>query len=378
MTLSDFQLGSLGVAGGTGLLNFGLGVANSILGSKAQSDANALNRELFFESQRFNEYMYDKNYNNQIKFWDMQNAYNSPYNQMQLYKKAGINPYLAVGNISSNAQNMSFSQTQSPSAPSQSAEFFPLSPMQDSLSEKLYDLDRYGADLDSIRSNTNLVNSEQQLSVLKRINQQIRNTHDDLELSILKDTRRAVISSIESQADSSYYQSLQSRLDYYFNEKTFDARLDETFSRAGLARFELQHLAPERIRQLRATTQQIFAEIGLTLEQTATQRHLTQSSRWRAAMDNFGYWMAQRLKPFTLKEREVMLDNLKNYGSRELKTNATPYDYEQWMYGVARDFLDSSNYFLSEELESRQAENGTTYRKKARGFSRRSRSSKRK
>lgn len=48
-------------------------------------------------SQKWNEKMYQRKYDDSIAFWNMQNAYNTPAAQMQRYKEAGLNPALMYG-----------------------------------------------------------------------------------------------------------------------------------------------------------------------------------------------------------------------------------------------------------------------------------------
>ena len=51
-------------------------------------ETNQMNYQLFQESNAFNEKMYHE-----------ANAYNTPSAQMQRYAEAGINPYIAAGNV---------------------------------------------------------------------------------------------------------------------------------------------------------------------------------------------------------------------------------------------------------------------------------------
>lgn len=78
--------GLLGGLGG-GLLSGGLGAISSIFSNNAQKKENERNRE-------FTEYMYDKQYDNNIKMWNMQNNYDLPKNQIERMKQAGLNPDL--------------------------------------------------------------------------------------------------------------------------------------------------------------------------------------------------------------------------------------------------------------------------------------------
>lgn len=52
-------------------------------------------------SQALNNQTQDRTNQFNVDFWNMQNAYNTPQAQMQRYLDAGINPYNALGNISS-------------------------------------------------------------------------------------------------------------------------------------------------------------------------------------------------------------------------------------------------------------------------------------
>lgn len=78
--------GMLGGLGG-GLISGGLGAIGSIFSNNAQKKENQRNRD-------FAEYMYDKQYDNNIKMWNMQNKYDLPKNQIERMKQAGLNPDL--------------------------------------------------------------------------------------------------------------------------------------------------------------------------------------------------------------------------------------------------------------------------------------------
>lgn len=49
------------------------------------------------KSRKFSEKMYDKQYRDNIAFWNMQNEYNTPEKQMERLRQAGLNPNLIYG-----------------------------------------------------------------------------------------------------------------------------------------------------------------------------------------------------------------------------------------------------------------------------------------
>lgn len=72
---------------GSGFLSGGLGAIGSIFSNNSQKKENQRNRE-------FTEYMYDRQYDNNIKLWNMQNKYDLPSAQKQRLLDAGLNPDL--------------------------------------------------------------------------------------------------------------------------------------------------------------------------------------------------------------------------------------------------------------------------------------------
>ena len=78
-------------------------LAGGAIGAFAQSSANKTQMKMFHEQMQFNRDMIRE-----------QNAYNTPAAQRARYEEAGINPYLALGNISSGSQQ---STMQAPNAP---------------------------------------------------------------------------------------------------------------------------------------------------------------------------------------------------------------------------------------------------------------------
>lgn len=50
-----------------------------------------------WRSRKWSEKMYQRQYDDMLKFWNMENQYNTPANQMARFKEAGLNPNLMFG-----------------------------------------------------------------------------------------------------------------------------------------------------------------------------------------------------------------------------------------------------------------------------------------
>lgn len=110
--MSVFESMANGLLGGLGggLISGGLGAISSIFSNKAQEKENERNRE-------FTEYMYDKQYDNKFKMWNVQNKYDLPSAQKQRLIDAGLNPDLMYsGKGVSPSPNLQAAVAGSPSA----------------------------------------------------------------------------------------------------------------------------------------------------------------------------------------------------------------------------------------------------------------------
>lgn len=79
---------------------------------------NQANKDIAHMANEHNEAMLDKQIQEEWDMWNAENEYNSPTAQMQRYADAGVNPYMAVGNVTSgNASSMSSPSAQPASVP---------------------------------------------------------------------------------------------------------------------------------------------------------------------------------------------------------------------------------------------------------------------
>lgn len=133
--IKDFAGGLVGaaapilgaIAGGPIGAGIGAGIGSlgsSLTQSQAISDANAGSMALAQYQNAFNMQMYEKQKQDSIEFWNMQNEYNSPKATMQRLVDAGLNPrgsglgqYANAGSLNSpSAQPAAGAQYRSPLA----------------------------------------------------------------------------------------------------------------------------------------------------------------------------------------------------------------------------------------------------------------------
>lgn len=101
-------LGALAIGGA--IASAVSGIANSATNRKNQKDANATNLQINRENNEANLNLAREQNEWNLAQWNRENTYNNPANQVGRYRQAGINPYMAMnqltnGNTSANLQS---------------------------------------------------------------------------------------------------------------------------------------------------------------------------------------------------------------------------------------------------------------------------------
>ena len=122
----DPILGSALISGASSLLG-------GLFGSGAQSSANRTNLQIARETNQMQYQMFQEQNAFNERMYNQMQQYNTPAAQMQRYQEAGINPYIAAGNVQSgNAQ--SALQSAQP-LPLHTAQVMPVDAFKDSFSQ---------------------------------------------------------------------------------------------------------------------------------------------------------------------------------------------------------------------------------------------------
>lgn len=229
MTLTE--AGATALSAGIG---FGSSVAGGFLGGLFNANQAKKNRA-------FQERMYDKQVEDNIKFWNMQNEYNLPSAQLQRLRDAGLNPLLMYGE--GGVQNVANSAVQSGQAPS-------------------------GA-----QASTNF-NTRVDFANLALLHAQIKNMEAD--------TQQKLASAEDTKAHQSW-QELETK----WNRESYNIRL------------ALQHGEYDKVRsEIRSLDGHLLNDTHLTMEQcrTMAQARIYEIKRFDLDADTIGTQLQQRWK----------------------------------------------------------------------------------
>lgn len=143
------------------LITSATGVLGNLLGNKSTRDQNR-------QSQKWSEEQYLKQRKDNIDFWNMQNAYNSPQAQMKRFEEAGLNKNLIYGQGSGgNAGSISSPQIKQ-------AEFRPstyegIGQSSANFINQMYDIEMKEAQIDNLRADNTVKLEESALKEAQRL-----------------------------------------------------------------------------------------------------------------------------------------------------------------------------------------------------------------
>lgn len=205
---------------------FPIALAGAVASFAGNAQNSASQQRMNDQSMYFSREMYERQKRDNIEFWNMQNAYNSPAAQMKRFQEANLNPHLIYGQGNSgNASPVTTPDVQSPQF--RSPEWGnAISGGGLTLMNAIYDLDIKAAQIDNLETqNTVLLQEElykraqikatmtaeerarfdlELESELRPISLEARKTalhktKTDIDLSINEDTRRAALNASNVQ-----------------------------------------------------------------------------------------------------------------------------------------------------------------------------------
>lgn len=125
----------------------GAGASAAGAGVNAYSTQNMNRRSMEFSKQ-----MYDRQFNDNLRLWHQQNAYNSPSAQMERLREAGLNPAMLYGGSGSAGQAGSISSPDVKQPEFRTPEWGNIALGAGSLINQMYDLDIKQAQVDNMRA----------------------------------------------------------------------------------------------------------------------------------------------------------------------------------------------------------------------------------
>lgn len=199
-----------------GLLSAGTNLTGSILGYKSnnknikfQQEQNALNRQM--ENER-----YWLQRRHALKDWATENAYNSPVEQMNRLRQAGLNPNLVYGKgadaTAGSIRSSGFDKISAEAPHNDPSWIRGISEMGGNISDsfqRIYDLKAKQAQIDNVNQNTALQQQEQifkQAGTAKTLQDTARSKFDLQQANELKDSviQQAKLNNEKTRADITY------------------------------------------------------------------------------------------------------------------------------------------------------------------------------
>lgn len=256
-----------------------IGAGSSVAGGFLNALSGTVNTGL---QLRHNKKLYEQQYRDNIDFWRMQNAYNTPQAQMQRFQDAGLNPALIYGQ--GNAGNASQITT-----PDQNPVEFRDPRVGDAFAAAgssladFFDFEIKQAQVDNLRAQNTVIQQDALLRGAQIMSTLTRNEKDKFDLGFKSEFRNI-------SADLMREQLRQMRT-------TTDVKLNEDVRRAALTAKTLEAAAQNLINS-KASYKSILLSQGKTAAET--ERTKAETARSRQSLQNM-------IQDGTLKELDIQL-----------------------------------------------------------------------
>ena len=280
--IDDALLGGLGVLGGS--------LIGGLFGSSGQKSANAANLQATRETNEQNYKMFQEQLGWTTEMWNKNNQYNTPIAQMKRYQDAGINPYMALDNISGGNADASSTPSPNPAvtpAPMQNT----MAPFAASLGNAIPSaLAAVSQSLSNREKATNLVYQDaRNQAEIKQLNSS----------GLLSDRQAAYYSAMEKRVGSLMPLEMQ-QMEKHLG--LTDAQINEVSAHAELLKlnamrqkYDLDYIAPAQLRK-------VNTEIWSLVEQVKNGRISASAAASQAAASMIGA-QAQHLDANTRKRQ---------------------------------------------------------------------------
>lgn len=238
---------------------------------------NQANLDIAQMNNEYNQKQLETQLKNQWDMWNAENAYNDPSKQMERFQNAGLNPYMAAGNVSSGNASSMTAPTPQPASPAQmqaaQAEMYQQQPLDFSGFRNL--VSDYLASVEA----ENRIESQRLENEGKKIDNEYRAKMFEANLSkILADTDL-------SKSNKAYQDSAKKGLDtsnffqpYMLSSELKQRETDRMFTNlraqgqmlANLSSYEWYKVLPKQI-------QQEITSKAMAIKQQALTHELTQA-----------------------------------------------------------------------------------------------------
>lgn len=187
----------------SGFLGLAAGMAGGLINAASTAATNRANR-------KFAMHMYDKQYQDNIALWNMQNEYNHPSAQMDRLRKAGLNPRLMYGTGSgantagspspSTSKNVNFQTPQYGDAVTGAFQ---------SYMDSMYNLEIKQAQVDNLRAQNTTILNDSALKAAQVANTQLKTKRGVFDLGLAEDIAKYSVEAAQEnvrkiQADTKF------------------------------------------------------------------------------------------------------------------------------------------------------------------------------
>lgn len=280
------MLGALATLGASLIGGVGSGVSSAISSKamlQAQRETNEMNYRISQETNAANKALYEQQFADSIKAWNMQNEYNAPVKEVQRLRAAGLNPALTFGDA---AQAGSVSMPSASPAVGAEMHTAPYDAYSDTFAKGMLDaMPQIAATFESMNKaeQTNIDNQTRKAMNLKQLDQMdatidellSRGNVNEAQKRYLNETReysRLMRTFMEDTYDSSVQKKeLETKFQELMNQQVNQQMANDA---ARLAIEKAESLSKRHLNDAQISSINTLANLAVNADWRASQEHV--------------------------------------------------------------------------------------------------------
>lgn len=279
-------LGFLGSLGSALLGGIGSGVSSSMSSKamlQAQRETNEMNYRIAQETNAANKALYEQQFADSVKAWQMQNEYNAPEKEVQRLRAAGLNPALSFGDA---AQASSVSMPSASPAVGAEMHTAPYEAYSDTFMRGMLDaMPQIASMFDSLSKaeQTNIDNQTRKAMNLRQLDQLDATIDELLSRGSLNDSQKRYVN--ETREYSRLMRSfMEDTYDSSVQKKELETKFQELMNQhvnqqmandaARLAIEKANSISQRRLTDAQISNIQTMANLAINADWRASQEHV--------------------------------------------------------------------------------------------------------
>lgn len=335
---------------GAALISGGAGLLGSVFNAHAQNKNNQTQRDIAQMNNEYNYRMFNEQNQWNLEQWQRENEYNTPLAQRQRFEDAGINPYMAMGNMT--AGNAQGNVTSAVPQPAEFPNIIPVTALGEGIQQSINQgIAAYSASaqVEKTLAEAKLADIDGKTRLAENI-QRLKKMGAETEAQLLENSYQFDTFQQRKNLLDKSVEDLTNQAAKHFQEareKEIQNNINEVFGMS---------LAQSQVEKLQAEAKKLLSEAQVNTEMLPYQKAESVSRKLlnyaNAHKMNVEAWQIQQLTPSLVEYYAASSYESRMQGNWSMFDRSMRSVYQDKIYGVSPLDVENVRYYNEDKLRN--------------------------